>query len=269
MAQWYACKKKAENAPVFFRLGDFYEAFYDDAKIFAKELNLTLTKRHGIPMSGVPAHTCESYVEKMVAKGYMVAIAEQVEDTKQAKGLVKREIVRTISPGTIQNSGYLSDKSNNYFASLTHINSIYAASFLDISTGDFSTMEVESESELLDELSLRRPTEILISDKNFKEISHCIEELKTQFQFRLNIKENWVFDHQNAHDFLVKHFEVHNLDGFGLKGMTASITASGALLAYVNEELSQSIKHIERITPEHPPSYMALDRITKKKSRTH
>ncbi len=264
MAQWHACKKKAENALVFFRLGDFYEAFHNDAKIFAKELNLTLTKRHGIPMCGVPAHTCESYIEKMVAKGHMVAIAEQVENAKQTKGLVKREVVRIISPGTIQNAGYLNEKSNNYFASLTHINSIYSASFLDISTGDFSTIEVESKSELLDELSLKRPTEILISNKDFKKISHCIDVLKTQFQFRLNIKENWVFDHQNAHDFLIKHFKVHNLDGFGLKGMTASIIASGALLSYINEELSQSIKHIERITPEHPSSYMALDRITQK-----
>ncbi|MCK4934210.1 MAG: DNA mismatch repair protein MutS [Simkaniaceae bacterium] len=264
MAQWYACKKKAADALVLFRLGDFYEAFHDDAKILSKELSLTLTKRHGIPMSGIPAHTCESYVEKMVAKGYLIAIAEQVEDAKKAKGLVKRDIVRTISPGTIQTAGYLREKSNNYFACFIHINRIFAISFLDLSTGDFRVIEVETKREVLDEFCLKKPTEILIPEKSPKEFLDLLEELKTHFSFRLNIKDRWVFDHQAAHDFLTKHFSVQSLDGFGLSGLSGSINASGALLSYVSEDLSQPIDHIRRITKENLASYMAIDRITQK-----
>ena len=113
MVQWYACKKKAKGALLLFRLGDFYEAFYDDAILLSEAADVTLTKRQGIPMSGVPAHAAEGYIEKLVEKGFLVAIAEQVEDPKQTKGLVKREVVNVISPGTILSS--IPEKANNFF----------------------------------------------------------------------------------------------------------------------------------------------------------
>ena len=113
MEQWFLCKKKAKDALLLFRLGDFYEAFYDDAKLISKEIHLTLTKRQNIPMCGVPSHASENYIDKLVAKGYKVAIAEQVEDAKEKKGLVKREIVRVVSPGTVLTSSLLLEKSKS------------------------------------------------------------------------------------------------------------------------------------------------------------
>lgn len=132
MAQWYSCKKKAKEALLLFRLGDFYEAFYDDAILLAKAVNVTLTKRQGIPMSGIPAHASEGYIEKLIKKGFLVAIAEQIEDPKQVKGLVKREVVKIISPGTLLSS--LQDKANNFLACITHLHHIFSLALLDIST---------------------------------------------------------------------------------------------------------------------------------------
>ncbi|MCB1118849.1 MAG: DNA mismatch repair protein MutS, partial [Chlamydiia bacterium] len=121
MQQWHACKAKSQGALLFFRLGDFYEAFYDDALVIAKEVNLTLTKRQEIPMCGVPFHAAESYIDQLIVKGHRVAIAEQVEDPKQVKGLVKREVVRIITKGSVTSQNLLDDKSNHYIASLTQV----------------------------------------------------------------------------------------------------------------------------------------------------
>src|ERR1700688_4844906 len=122
MAQWHACKQEAKGAILFFRLGDFYEAFYEDALLISKELDLTLTKRQEIPMSGVPFHTSDTYVDRLVAKGYRVAIAEQIEDPKLVKGLLKREIVRVVTPGTVVNSTLLTEKTNNFLACIDQVN---------------------------------------------------------------------------------------------------------------------------------------------------
>jgi DNA mismatch repair protein MutS len=264
MQQWHACKKKAKDALLLFRLGDFYEAFYEDAALLAKELNLTLTKRQGIPMSGVPAHACESYIEKMVAKGYLIAVAEQMEDPKQTKGIVKRDIVKILSPGTILNAGYLNDKANNFFVCLMQVNALYAMALLDLSTGECRVIEVDQLSTLQDELSRRRPTEILISEKCHKNLSLLLDDLKKQFTFRLNIRDEWHFDHRNAYDFLINHFKVHNLDGFGLKGMIGAINATGALFAYVQDDLHLSLDQIHKIVPDSLECYMAIDRTTER-----
>ena len=135
MAQWQACKQAAKNAVLLFRMGDFYEAFHDDALLLSKELDITLTKRQEIPMSGVPFHTAEIYIDKLVSKGFRVAIAEQVEDPKKAKGLVKREIVRMVTPGTLINSNLLSEKSNNFFACMVKAGQVFGLAFLDLTTG--------------------------------------------------------------------------------------------------------------------------------------
>src|SRR5262249_38915090 len=143
-------------------------AFYDDAVLIARELELTLTKRQDIPMSGVPCHTCEGYIDRLVAKGYRVAVAEQMEDPKQVKGLVKREIARIVSPGTVINSSLLSDHSNNYFAALTQVGSFLGFSFIDLTTGEFKVIEFENENELINEIYRLKPSEFLVS-KKFKE----------------------------------------------------------------------------------------------------
>ena len=152
MAQWEACKAQAKDALLLFRLGDFYEAFYDDAVRISKEIGLTLTARQGIPMCGVPFHASDAYIDKLVAKGYKIAVAEQTEDPKAVKGLVKREIVRVVSPGTLVNSQLLSDKNNNYFVSLAQIGAIFGLAALDVSTGEFRSLETEKISDLIDEL---------------------------------------------------------------------------------------------------------------------
>lgn len=264
MAQWHACKEKAMGALLLFRLGDFYEAFYEDAELLARELDLTLTKRQEVPMSGVPAHTCENYVDRLVEKGYRVAIADQVEDAKLAKGLVRREIVRVVTPGTVVNSSLLSDKSNNFLASLCQINASFGLALLDLTTADFRAMQLDTLKEVIDELCRLRPSELLLSAKCVKHAPSLVEELKQHFPLAVNIQEEWTYDHRIASDKLTRHFQVQHLDGFGLKEMPAAVNAAGRLLSYVSEELSLSIAHISTLNTEKPSSYMALGHATQR-----
>ncbi len=264
MAQWHACKKNAQGAILFFRLGDFYEAFYEDAEILAQELDITLTKRHDIPMAGVPFHTSEGYIDKLVAKGYRVAIAEQMEDPKAVKGLVKREIVHVVTPGTVINSTLLSDKANNFLACIVQIGEIYGLSLLDLTTADFKAMEFDTLKELIDELCKVSPKEILLSDKWQKKQPDVVKDLKEQLKATITFKEDWHFDHAHACDVLMRHFQVHNLDGFGLKAMLPAINAAGSILHYIEEDLHLSISHIKSISTEHLNRYMLLDRSTQK-----
>lgn len=262
MSQWHSCKQIAKSAVLLFRMGDFYEAFYEDAALISKELDLTLTKRCGVPMSGVPFHTCETYVDKLVSKGYRVAIAEQMEDPKKAKGLVKRDIARIVTPGTLVTSSLLSDKNNNFFASIVQLGSIFAISIVDISTGEFRVLEFENISDLLNEIYRIRPAEILIPHKFNEKQEALIKELNRSFNFLLTTQEDWRFEHQLTYHFLQNHFKVHTLDGFGLKGMVASINAAGALLAYIKENLSQTIEHITNISVDNTLNYLSIDRTT-------
>lgn len=259
MAQWYACKNSTPDAILFFRLGDFYETFYDDAILAAKELDLTLTKRQEVPMSGVPFHTAETYIDRLVAKGYRVAIAEQIEDPSQTKGIVKREVVRIVTPGTVVNSSLLSDKKNNYLIALTQVNNFFGLSVLDLTTADFRAMEFDQFKELGDELSRLRPSELLISEKCKKNCEFVFSDIPS-----IITKEEWYFDHQISTELLLKHFQIHSLDGFGLKGMVAAINASGALLNYVRDELNQTIDHIKTLRKEESHSFMAIDRATQR-----
>lgn len=264
MLQWLACKKKAGGALLLFRLGDFYEAFYEDAALLAGELDLTLTKRQEIPMAGVPFHSSEAYIDKLVAKGYQVAIAEQMEDPKSTKGLVKREVVRIVTPGTVVLSSLLSDKSNNYFACLTQVGAYFGLAFLDLTTAELKVLELEEKKELLDELYRLQPKELLLSEKFQKSHPDLMGEWQQEFKCTVNTQENSHFDHSYCLDFLLKHFHVHNLDGFGLAGMISAVIAAGALLSYVENDLSFSIKHIQTIQKEQLSSYMALDRATQR-----
>jgi DNA mismatch repair protein MutS len=262
MAQWHNCKKNAKGAILLFRMGDFYEAFYDDAAVLAKELKLTLTKRQNIPMSGVPHHACEGYIDKLVTKGYRVAIAEQIEDPKQAKGLVKRAVTRVVSPGTIVTSNLLVEKRNNFCAALTQVGSLFGLSFLDLTTSEFHTLEVDDLRELLNTFCRLRPAELVISEKFKAKHQNLLDDISLHYKFSLNTQENWIFDHQPAYDLLVDHFKVHNLDGFGLKGMVSAINASGALLYYLRDDLCLSIDHIKQVSIYGSENYMSLDHIT-------
>lgn len=264
MLQWHACKKAAKDAVLFFRMGDFYEAFYDDAILLAKELDLTLTKRQDIPMSGVPHHTSDNYIDKLVSKGYRVAIAEQVEDPKKTKGLVKREVVRVVTPGTVINSNLLSDKANNFFASLTKTGSIYGLACLDLTTGEFWVSEFTAERELLNEIYRLHPAEFLTSLKFKDKHQDLFTEIRQAYSFLVNTQDEWHFDHKSTYDFLINHFKVHSLDGFGLSGMVAAINAAGALLNYLQDVLCLPIGHIQEVRPYSTSHFMSLDRISQR-----
>ncbi|MFT5318735.1 MAG: DNA mismatch repair protein MutS, partial [Chlamydiales bacterium] len=264
MQQWHSCKKISKDAVLLFRMGDFYEAFYDDAQIIAKAIDLTLTKRQGTPMCGIPHHTVDSYVDKLVSKGFRVAIAEQMEDPRQAKGIVKRDVVRVVTPGTVVNSSLLTDKTNNFFAAIDQLGSLYGLSFLDISTGEFRVIELNNKRDLLNETYRLRPTEFLTSEKFRDKNSELFEEIRHSYSFLHNTQEEWNFDHQTSYNFLTKHFEVHSLDGYGIKGMLPGINAAGALLAYLKDDLRLPIEHIRDIKTYATSEYMSLDRTTQR-----
>ena len=264
MMQWHECKEKAPDAVLFFRLGDFYESFFDDAVLLSRELDITLTKRQEIPMAGVPAHTAETYIDRLVAKGHRVAIAEQLEDPKVVKGIVKREIVRIVTPGSVINSSLISDKSNNFLASLHQINRTLGLSVLDLTTSDFRVFEFETSTSLFDELCRLKPKELIVSQKCAAHQKENLDILKNEIDFSLLVREDWQFDLQATVNFLSRHFRVHNLDSFGLKTMSCATSAAGALLSYVQNELNLSIDHISHIQKEVISKYMSLDIATQK-----
>ncbi len=256
MQQWESCKKAAKGMLLFFRMGDFYEAFHDDAVIIAQQLDLTLTKRQEIPMCGVPWHAADNYIDRLVAKGHKIAIAEQTEDPKQTKGLVKREIVRVVTPGTVVSSSLLSDKTSNYIAALSRVGTLFGLALLEVTTGAFKVVEFDEEKELLNELFRVHPSELVVSKKFHEKHAALFQD-----EILLSFQEEWQFEHKTASRYLTEHFRVAHLDGFGLKGMVAAINAAGALLSYVHDELSLPIKHIHHITPYNVGDVLALDRI--------
>jgi DNA mismatch repair protein MutS len=260
MAQWEACKQQCPGAVLFFRLGDFYEAFHEDATRVSKDIGLTLTARQGIPMCGIPFHTAESYIDKLIAKGYKIAIAEQIGDPKQTKGLVKREVVRFISPGTLIHSNLLVDKKNNYFVSLAQIGSLYGLGALDISTGEFRMVESDKRSDIFDELHRLRPSEILVS-KKFKS-SHIafFAELSYNLSFVLTEEEEVRFHGERANQALLTHFAN---PPFPLSHV-AAVSATGALISYLKEELRLKLDHVTEMRIGSADSVMSLDHSTLK-----
>ena len=223
---------------------------------------MTLTQRQGVPMCGVPFHAHEQYVDKLLAKGHKIAIAEQTEDPKSAKGLVKREISRICSPGTVVNSQLLNEKKNNYIAAITQLGSIFGLAFLDLTTGEFRTLELEQEAALIDELHRIRPAEF-IAPRKFKEHRpQFFQDLSYAFSFLLSEREEWQFDASNALQALLNHFRISSLDGFGLKGQNAAIAAAGSLFIYLKDDLSLRLNHITSIQNEALFQFMTIDRST-------
>ncbi|MDB2613956.1 DNA mismatch repair protein MutS [Chlamydiales bacterium] len=255
MAQWESCKETAGNSILFFRMGDFYEAFYEDAKILAKELEITLTKRQEIPMSGIPVSTVENYIDKLVAKGYSVAVAEQLEDPKETKGIVKRGVVRILSPGTLISSNLIDAKSNHYFASITQVGKVFGLSFIDISCSEFQTTEFETLEQLKQELYRLAPKELIVTDK-------FITAHGSFFNCMHHSLDIWCFDPETAYQTLKDHFQLHSLDGFGLQGKTASISASGALLSYIKSTHHLNLKGIEQLGYYSQSMQMGMNQVT-------
>jgi DNA mismatch repair protein MutS len=261
MQQWKECKEQSKDALLLFRLGDFYEAFYDDAKIASKELELTLTKRQDVPMCGIPWHTSEGYIERLVSKGYRVAIAEQMEDPKKAKGLVSRKLARVISPAThVPLSSQ--DKQNSFIASCSFFDNRFGLACVDIATAVFTVFECESEKELLAELFRTQPKELIIPRRFSAKQSALLLELATSNKLAICPQEDWLFDPVQSREKLHEHFSVSTLDGFGLRGMQSAITSAGALLQYIKDWLLAPTDHLKTLKPQFAQDRLLLDRAT-------
>lgn len=240
MAQYKEIKKENQDNILFFRLGDFYEMFFDDAVTVSKELGLTLTSRNRekgieVPLAGIPYHSSAGYIGKLIAKGYKVAICEQVEDPKTTKGLVKREVVRVITPGTIIDTEYLDEKSNNYLMGIVLKKDSIGLSYIDITTGEFVASEKEKTEDyiykILGEINKVSPREILIDENSYQDLE---KELK-QFAQLNKININSYLKVKKSEEFLKNYFKVISLDSFDLNGKTSAVEASAMILEYVLE----------------------------------
>ena len=265
MAHYLETKKQYPDCILFYRLGDFYEMFFDDAKIAAEELELVLTgKDCGLseraPMCGVPFHAAEVYITRLVKKGYKVAIAEQMEDPKQAKGLVRREVIRVVTPGTITSDEALEEAKNNYLMSLAYVCNAYGIAALDISTGDFYLTQVSELKALYDEISRYSPSEIICNDE-FMFSGADIEEIRHRYHVVLNPAPRFYFDEAQDRKLLSEHFKA-DLSGLGLGDYFAGVIAAGAALRYVYDTQFSTVGHITDIRPYHVGQYMILDSST-------
>lgn len=263
------CKTKEEykDCILFYRLGDFYEMFFDDAITASRELEITLTGKdcgmeERAPMCGIPYHAYENYMNRLVEKGYKVAICEQVEDPKTAKGLVKREVVQIVTPGTNMSAGSLNETKNNYLMSI-YYEDRYGISFADITTGDFYTTEVDSLVRVLDEISKFSPVEILVNEAVSLEeqgsIGVSLSALKDKENTMISVMEDWYYDYDMDERLIKEQFHVMNLEGLGLKDYNEAVCSVGCLLYYLKDTQKGAIDHINHISTYHVEDYVVLD----------
>ena len=261
-------KKQYKDCILFYRLGDFYEMFFEDAIIVSKELEITLTgKECGLdgraPMCGVPHHAAEMYLNKLVSKGYKVAIGEQVEDPKQAKGLVKREVVRIVTPGTNMNVTALDESKNNYLMSIVYVGSGYGVATADISTGDFYMTEVDSIRTLLDEVYKFNPSEIICNESLY--VSGLdVDDIRERMGICVFPQEPYYFDDDVCRRLLMQHFKVASMEALGVADYPMGIVAAGALLQYFYETQKTSLAQLTKITPYITGKYMIIDTFTRR-----
>ncbi|MGN0291925.1 MAG: DNA mismatch repair protein MutS, partial [Lachnospiraceae bacterium] len=268
MQHYLQTKEEYKDCILFYRLGDFYEMFFEDAKIVSKELEITLTgkscgQEERAPMCGIPYHAYESYMNRLVAKGYKVAICEQVEDPKQAKGIVKREVIRIVTPGTNIDEQALDEGKNNYIMCIVSLADQFGIATADVTTGDFFVTEVDSERKLLDEIYKFSPTEVVCNEALFMS-GLDIDDLRNRMGIVLYSLENWYFDDTLCDTTLKEHFHVNSLEGLGLSDLECGTLASGALLKYLLETQKNSLEHMRAIHPYATGKYMILDSSTRR-----
>lgn len=268
MQKYLETKEEYKDCILFYRLGDFYEMFFQDAEICSRELELTLTgKSCGLderaPMCGVPFHSVDTYLNKLVNRGYKVAICEQMEDPKLAKGLVKREVVRIATPGTNLNMQALDESRNNYLLCVVYTTNAYGVSYVDVTTGDYYVTEFDSENKLLDEIGKTMPSEIICND-SFLVSGIDLEDLRGRLGIMVSAIDSWHFDEERCCQSLCRHFHVGTLAGLGLSDYSIGVTAAGAVMQYLEETQKISLDHITSIKPYIPNSYMLLDRSTRR-----
>jgi DNA mismatch repair protein MutS len=268
MQQYMEIKNQYKDCILFYRLGDFYEMFFEDAITCSKELEITLTGKNcgqeeRAPMCGIPYHAVEGYLSKMISRGYRVAICEQVEDPKAAKGIVKREVIRIVTPGTNLNTQALDESKNNYLMGIVHTVNAYGIATVDVTTGDFYVTEVDTDRKLLDEINKFNPSEI-ICNSTFMVSGVDISDLKNRLMISVSDLEPWYFDDDLCIKALQEHFKVSSLAGLGLKDYTIGVIAAGAVMQYLTETQKSSLSHLTRLTPYITSKYMLLDSSTRR-----
>ncbi len=268
MQQYLQTKEEYKDCILFYRLGDFYEMFFDDAIVVSKELELTLTgkscgQEERAPMCGIPYHAAEGYLNRLVANGHKVAICEQVEDPKLAKGLVKREVIRIVTPGTNMDMQALDESKNNYIMCIVYLADKYGISIADVSTGDYYVTEVDSERKLVDEINKFSPSEI-ICNESFYMSGVDIDDMRHRLKITIYALETWYFGDELAENTLKEHFKVRSLEALGLIDYDCGTIAAGALLKYLYETQKNNLDHISAIHPYSTGKYMIIDSSTRR-----
>ena len=267
MKQYHEIKRQNPGILIFFRLGDFYEMFYEDATVASRDLEITLTSRNNdakgkpIPMCGVPHHAVGSYLGRLIRKGHKVALCEQVEDPRLAQGIVRREVIRIITPGTVVEEGVLSSRENNYLASLLGCDNRVGVSFLDLSTGEFWISEYSGKKaweEVQSELAHFRPREIILPENDGAMFQKRLPEDLRQNLVH-TVQEDWTFDCAHARRVLLDHFQVSTLEGFGVNGQREAVSAGGSLLHYVRKTQKVSLDHITGVRLLENCKYLKID----------
>jgi len=275
MRQYRRIKAELPDGVILlFRLGDFYEMFFDDARAAAPVLGVALTQRGGVPMCGVPYHAIDTYLAKLIRAGKKAAICDQMEDPAQAKGIVRREVTRVVTPGTVTEDEILDATRNNYLAAIHVIpnsqsqtpnselltpNSKFGLALLDLSTGDFTVEALPTPEALTDALRRYAPSECLIAASNV-DIGRSL--LDSGYPCSLTAIDGWALEYDNAYDRLTRHLGVHSLQGYGCEGAPELVCPAGALLHYVTEQLRHNASHIRTLHVRQPDDHLTLDQDT-------
>lgn len=268
MKQYQEVKKKSAGAILLFRMGDFYEMFYEDAKVASSILEITLTARDGgktgkYPMCGFPYHACAAYIPKLVKAGYKVAICEQTEDPKKAKGIVKREIIKIITPGTAIDETIISEKQSNYLISINKIKNVYGVAVVEISTGEFKVTEIDNEHDFFSEIYRIRPTEFIIAESLHND-SDFIERLRNTDHASINKYEDWIFELNSAQEVMREFLGTYSLAGFGIPENSPSIGAAGAAIYFLKENLCNALDQIKSVSFYSINDYVIIDPISQR-----
>ncbi|MGE5796926.1 MAG: DNA mismatch repair protein MutS, partial [Ignavibacteria bacterium] len=266
MTQYYKIKQAHPDTILLFRVGDFFETFEEDARVAAKVLGIVLTKRangaaEDVPLAGFPHHAIDTYLPKLVRAGYRVAVCEQLENPKFAKGIVKRDVIEVITPGVAFSEKLLDHKKNNYLMSVCIKEGRTGISFCDISTGEFFTYEVE-ENLIRQQIESISPSEILIQKRDKEKLVPLIQKISSSI--RVTKIDDWIFNYEYAKELLLMQFKTVNLKGFGIQDFEAGIISSGAVLSYLQETQKANLSHLNKISAYNPSDFMILDYSTKR-----